>query len=226
MITPDAGSGAVVPIVSSSDVTKAVVKPYGPPTLSITPDIHRQGISSPTDNKKYSGFIYSDGVTPFQLTNLDNGKIYGGTVTISAGASTTGKADLIEGGPAMTIPAGGYNLDADLTDLNNIKLTLVDKTLCIIGDAASGWGTDIKMHWNFSEHSWEYTINLVPGGLKFRTFGDWNNGFNLGYDTSPSLDNLLNASTSGNITGFVGNYNIHVFTGSTPIKASILPVSK
>jgi starch-binding outer membrane protein SusE/F len=225
VITPDAGTGANTPIVSNGAPTSLDVKLYGPPTLGLTPDGHRQGITSPTDNKLYTGFIYSDGTTAFKLTNLDNGKVYGGTVTISGTSKVIGNGVLTEGGPAITLPTGGYNLSADLTDLANIKLTLEDKTLCIIGDAASGWGTDIRMVWNFSDKTWNYTITLVPGGLKFRTYGDWGNGFNLGYNTTPSLDNLLNASTSGNITGFVGKYNIKLYTLTTPAKVVLTPVS-
>lgn len=212
------------PIVATS-ATKAVsITTYGPPALSFTTAGTLQTITSPTDNKKYSGFIYTDG-TAFQFTNKDNGKIYGGDV--SSGVLT-------ESGAALILPAGGYTVTVDLTDLTKIKMTKTEVTICTIGDAIGGWGDadEKRMTWSFTDHTWNATRTVVAGGIKFRTLGGWGH-WNVAYRPGAhDLNNLYQShgavdgitlepdlGDSANIDDIApGNYTIKLFLDTKPMK--------
>jgi len=205
------------PIVAISPVKAVSVTTYGPPTLALTTASKIQGITSPTDNKKYTGWIYTDG-TPFKFTNKDNGKVYGGDAATGI---------LTENGPSITLPAGAYNISVDMTNLSNITMTSKDVTIGIIGDAVGGWSDDTKMVWDFNDRTWNITINVVAGGIKFRTHGGWAN-VNVAYNPAGhDLNNLyqsLPGADSQNIDDIApGKYNIKLFLETTPMKAIFTP---
>jgi hypothetical protein len=208
--------------VYNSPVTNANVTTYGPPTLSFTAAGKLQGIVSAADNKVYTGWIYTDG-TPFQLTNNDDGKKYGGTLAAGAVSCT-----LTENGPAIAIPAGAYNMTADINP-GKMVLTLVDVTIGIIGDAVGGWDNDTKMIWNFTDRTWNVTINVVKGGIKFRTHNAWDK-VNVGYNPAGhSLNNLYQndgKTDSQNIDDIApGKYNVKLWLETTPMKATFTPAN-
>lgn len=218
VLVADAGTG-VKPIVLISDTKTASVTTYGPPALALTTGGAKQTITSPTDNKLYSGWIYTDG-TPFQFTNFDNGNTYGGDPQSGV---------LIKDGPAITLPAGGYNLTVDLTDPNNIKMTNADVTIGIIGDAVGGWDNDTKMTYSFADHTWNITKAVTKGGIKFRTHGVWN-AVNVAYNPKGhDLNNLyqsISGADSQNIDDVdPGNYDIKLYLETTPMKVVFTPVN-
>jgi hypothetical protein len=205
------------PIVAISDVKAVSITTYGPPALSLTTAGTLQTVTSPTDNKKYVGWIYTDG-TAFKFTNKDNGKIYGGNV-----ASGT----LTENGPAIALDAGGYNVTVDLTDLTQIKMTANDVTIGIIGDAVGGWDNDTKMIYNFTDHTWNITKTVTAGGIKFRTHGGWA-GVNVAYNPAGhDLNNLYqnNGKVDSDNIGDIapGKYNIKLYLDTTPMKVVFTP---
>jgi hypothetical protein len=219
------------PIVAISASKAVSITTYGPPALALTTAGTLQTITSPTDNKKYAGFIYTDG-TAFQFTNKDNGKIYGGTLDM-----VTGRGVLTENGPAITLPVGGYTLTADLSDLANIKMTFVEVTIGIIGDAVGGWDNDTKMVWDFADHTWNISVKVVAGGIKFRTHGGWA-PYNVAY--RPGAKDLNNLYQShGAVNGVVlepdlgdsaniddiapGNYNVKLYLETKPMKVVFTP---
>ena len=88
---------------------------------------------------------------------------------------------LTENGPAITLPAGGYDITVDMTDASQIKMTSKDVTIGIIGDAVGGWDNDTKMVFSFTDRTWNITQTVTAGGLKFRTHGGWA-GVNVAYN--------------------------------------------
>jgi hypothetical protein len=209
--------------VYSSAVKNADVTTYGPPTLSFTTAGTLQGIVSAADNKVYTGWMYTDG-TAIQLTNNDDGKKYGGTYTAGAVSVT-----LTENGPAIALPAGAYNLTADINP-GKMVMTLSDVTIGIIGDAVGGWDNDTKMVWNFSDHTWNITKTVTAGGIKFRTHNAWDK-VNVGY--SPygphNLNNLYQndgKKDSQNIDDVApGKYAIKFYPEASPMKAVFTPTN-
>ena len=210
-------SGAT-PIAAISEAKAVSVTTYGPPALTLTAAGTIQNITSPTDNKIYKGWIYTDG-TPFKFTNKDDGKIYGGDA--ASGVLTLD-------GPAIALEAGAYNLEVDL---NTGKLTMdaKDVTIGIIGDAVGGWDNDTKMVYNFTDHTWNITKTVTAGGIKFRTHGGWA-GVNVAYDpAAPSLTNLYQANTRPNTDSqdikdiAPGKYNIKLYLETTPMKVVFTP---
>lgn len=206
-----------------SSVTKtADVTTYGPPTLSFTVAGKLQGVVSAADNKVYTGWIYTDG-TPFQFTNNDDGKKYGGV--LDAGAVSCA---LTENGPAIKLDAGAYNMTTDI-NTGKMKMTVADVTIGIIGDAVGGWDNDTKMVWNFTDHTWNVTKTVTAGGIKFRTHNSWAD-VNVAYNPAGhSLNNLYQndgKTDSQNIDDIApGKYNIKLYLETTPKKAVFTPTN-
>lgn len=219
VLSTSSGTGT---FVYSSPVKNADVKTYGPPALALTVAGKLQTIVSPGDNKEYSGWIYTDG-TPFQFTNNDDGKKYGGV--LEAGALS---CDLTENGPAIALEAGAYNFTADI-NTGKMKLTLADVTIGIIGDAVGGWDNDTKMVYNFTDHTWNVTKTVTAGGIKFRTHNSWA-AVNVGYNpASPDLNNLYQNDgkvDSQDIKDIApGTYNIKLYLETTPMKVVFTPTN-
>jgi len=208
---------------SYNSATKTVdVTTYGPPTLALTVAGTLQGIVSAADNKLYTGWIYTDG-TPFQLTNNDNGTKYGGVL-----ASGEVSCALTENGPAISLPAGAYNMTADV-NTGVMKLTIADVTIGIIGDAVGGWSDDTKMVYNFTDHTWNVTKTVTAGGIKFRTHNSWA-AVNVAYNPAGhSLNNLYQndgKTDSQNIDDIApGKYNIKLYLETTPMKVVFTPTN-
>ncbi|BBE18103.1 hypothetical protein AQPE_2263 [Aquipluma nitroreducens] len=206
-----------------SSAAKTVdVTTYGPPTLALTVAGKLQGIVSAADNGLYIGWIYTDG-TPFQFTNNDNGKKYGGVL-----ASGDVSCALTENGPAISLPAGAYNMTADV-NTGVMKLTIADVTIGIIGDAVGGWDNDTKMVYNFTDHTWNVTKTVTAGGIKFRTHNSWA-AVNVAYNPAGhDLNNLYQndgKTDSQNIDDIApGKYNIKLYLETTPMKVVFTPTN-
>lgn len=218
VLSLSSGTGSYV---YSSGVKTVDVKTYGPPALALTVAGKSQTITSPGDNKLYSGWVYTDG-TAFQLTNNDDGKKYGGV--LASGAVT---CDLTENGPAIALDAGAYNMTADI-NAGKMNLKVADVTIGIIGDAVGGWDNDTKMVYNFTDHTWNITKKVTAGGIKFRTHNSWS-AVNVGYDPAGADLNKLyqndGKTDSKDIKDIApGNYNIKLYLETTPMKVVFTPV--
>ncbi|MBA4407900.1 MAG: SusE domain-containing protein [Bacteroidota bacterium] len=219
VLSLSSGTGSYV---YSSATKTADVKTYGPPALSLTVAGKLQTITSPGDNKLYSGWIYTDG-TPFQFTNNDDGKKYGG-VLVAGEVSCA----LTENGPAIALEAGAYNFTADI-NTGKMKLTVADVTIGIIGDAVGGWGDDTKMVFNFTDRTWNITKTVTAGGIKFRTHNSWA-AVNVGYNPAGAdLNNLYQndgKTDSKDIKDIApGKYNIKLYLETTPMKVVFTPTN-
>jgi hypothetical protein len=219
VLSLSSGTGSYV---YSSPLKNASVTTYGPPTLSFTSAGKLQGIVSAADNKLYTGWIYTNG-TAFQLTNNDDGKKYGGT--LAAGAVSCA---LTENGPAIALPAGGYNMTADINS-GKMVLTVADVTIGIIGDAVGGWDNDTKMVYDFTDHTWNITKTVTAGGIKFRTHNSWA-AVNVAYNPAkPDLNNLYQndgKTDSQDIKDIApGKYNIKLWLETTPMKVVFTPTN-
>lgn len=217
VLSLSSGTGS---FVYSSAVKTVDVTTYGPPTLSFTVAGKLQGVVSAADNKVYTGWIYTDG-TAFQFTNNDDGKKYGGV--LAADAIT---CPLTLDGPAIAIPAGAYNVTADI-NTGVMKMTITDVTIGIIGDAVGGWDNDTKMVYNFTDHTWNITKTVMAGGIKFRTHGGWA-AVNVGYNPAGhDLNNLYQndgKKDSDNIGDIApGKYTIKLYLETTPMKVVFTP---
>ena len=204
----------------SSAVKSVDATTYGPPTLALTVAGTAQGITSPADNKVYTGWVYTDG-TAFQFTNKDDSKKYGGI--LPADALT---CPLTENGPAIALGAGAYNITADINS-GVMKMTIADVTIGIIGDAVGGWDNDTKMVYNFTDHTWNITKTVTAGGLKFRTHNSWA-AVNIAYNPKGhDLNNLYQndgTTDSANIDDIApGKYIIKLFLETTPKKVVFTP---
>ena len=193
---------------------------YGPPTLAFTVAGTAQGVVSAADNKVYTGWIYTDG-TPFQFTNKDDGKKYGG-VLVAGDVS----CPLTENGPAIALPAGAYNMTTDI-NTGIMKMTIADVTIGIIGDAVGGWSDDTKMIYNFTDHTWNITKTVTTGGFKFRTHNSWA-AVNVAYNPAGhDLNNLYQndgKTDSANIDNVTpGKYNIKLYLETKPMKVVLTP---
>jgi len=86
-----------------------------------------------------------------------------------------------DNGPNDTLDLNGANIhitDAGYykinVNLNNLSYTLVKTTWGVIGDAtAGGWSSDQPMTYDPVSGTWNTTLDLVVGGLKFRANGAW-----------------------------------------------------
>ena len=217
VLSLSSGTGS---LVYSSAAKTVDVKTYGPPALSLTVAGKLQTIVSPGDNKLYTGWVYTDG-TAFLFTNNDDGKKYGG-ILVAGEVSCA----LTEGGPAIALEAGAYNMTADI-NTGNMKLTIKDVTIGIIGDAVGGWDNDTKMVYNFTDHTWNITKTVTAGGIKFRTHNSWAD-VNVGYNPAGhDLNNLYQndgKTDSQDIKDVApGKYNIKLYLETTPMKVVFTP---
>ena len=217
VLSLSSGTGS---FVYSSAVKSVDATTYGPPTLAMTIAGTLQGVTSPADNKLYSGWVYTDG-TAFQFTNNDDGKKYGGVLAAGALSCT-----LTENGPAIALGAGAYNIVADINS-GVMKMTIADVTIGVIGDAVGGWDNDTKMVYNFTDHTWNITKTVTAGGIKFRTHGGWaavNVGYNPAGHNLNSLYQNDGKKDSDNIGDIApGKYIIKLYLETSPMKVVFTP---
>lgn len=217
VLSLSSGTGS---FVYSSPVKSIDATTYGPPTLAMNVAGKLQGLVSSADNKVYTGWIYTDG-TPFQLTNNDGGKKYGGVLTDAT-------ATLSENGPAIALPAGAYTITADI-NTGKMEMKVTDVTIGIIGDAVGGWGDDTKMIYNFTDHTWNIAKTVTKGGIKFRTHNSWA-AVNVAYNPAGhDLNNLYQndgKTDSQDIQDIApGNYTIKLYLETKPMKVVFTPAN-
>ena len=98
--------------------------------------------------------------------------------------------------------------------------------MVVIGDF-NGWGApDTKMDYNPEGGYWSVTVDLTPGGIKFRMNDSWSDGINLGIGDADhpeyNLNNLWNNGSSANIPiTSAGSYSIKLYIGTSTYKCTI-----
>lgn len=126
-----------------------------------------QKIVSPSSDGSYNGFVKFDAGNSFTLKNPETDNLYGG----SAGS-------LVQDGAAISVAeAGWYVLSADIV---NNTFALEANFIGLVGSATpNGWDApDSKMDYDPATKTWQITLDLVPGFVKFRRNDGW--GWNMG----------------------------------------------
>lgn len=196
----DSGTGA--PGSSSNPMqyvsaTKTVaVTPYGLPRLDLVNSGVTQKIESALGDGKYTGFVKLDKTKPFTLKDPDANVIYG----------ASGSALAVNGSGITSPDTGWYKLTIDTKALT---FTIEAYMIGLVGSATpNGWGApDQKMDFDAATGTWNITITLVEGEIKFRLNDGW--AWNLG----GAVDALT--VDAGNIAVSAGKYKI-VLTITNP----------
>lgn len=189
----DAGTGA--PGTSSnpfeyiSEVKTANVTTYGLPRLNLLNSGIEQKIESALGNGVYKGYVKLSKDNPFTLQNPDTDKVYGGSGGV-----------LTEGGSAIAASNSGWHMLEANT--NAMTFSTTEYFIGLVGSATpNGWDTpDQKMDYDAKTGTWNITIDLAAGEVKFRLNDGW--AWNLG--------GPLNKLTQGgdNIPVTAGNWTI------------------
>jgi starch-binding outer membrane protein SusE/F len=193
VLVVDAGTGAVGtgsnPLSYSSPITTLDVKPYGFPRLDLINSGITQKIESPLGDGKYTGYVKLDNTKPFTLKDPETNTVYG----------TSGAALAVNGTAFAPAVSGWHKLTVNTTALS---YTLQEHRIGLVGSATpNGWNVpDSKMDYNAATGTWDITITLVAGDIKFRLNDEW--GWNLGGTTDKLVHN------GSNITVAAGNYTI------------------
>jgi len=193
VLTVDAGTGAPGtssnPLVYTSAITTANVKPYGFPRLDLINSGITQKIESPLGDGKYTGYVKLDPANPFTLKNPETNTVYG----------TNGAVLAVNGAAFIPGVTGWHKLTVNTTALT---YTLEENRIGLVGSATpNAWDVpDQKMDYNAATGTWDITINLVAGDIKFRLNDAW--AWNLGGTTGNLVHN------GSNITVTAGNYTI------------------
>ena len=195
VLVVDAGTGApgtiAKPFIYKSATSTVNVSPYGFPRLDLINSGITQKIESPLADTKYAGYVYLDATKSFTLHDSETGIDYGAT-----------GLTLVANGSAFSVAANGwYRMTANTTTLT---YTLDPFNVGLVGSATpNGWNSpDQKMTYNPQTGTWDITITLVAGDIKFRLNDDW--AWNLGGTTSNLTHN------GANYTLTAGNYTFHL----------------
>jgi hypothetical protein len=184
----DAGTGYKSMIYSSAAQTASVTI-YGLPRLDLVNSGVTQKIESALGDGKYTGYVKLDPTKLFTLKDPDANITYGAN-----------GAALKVGGTGITAGAAGWHkLNADTKALT---YSMDAYMIGLIGSATSnGWNTpDQKMDYDAKAGTWNITVTLVDGEIKFRLNDGW--AWNLGGTTT----NLTQGGN--NIAVTAGNYTI------------------
>jgi hypothetical protein len=192
IIVADAGTG-VAPLVYSSALKTADVKPYGLPRLDLIGADGAQKIESALGNGKYAGYVKLDITKPFTLKDPDANIVYGD----NSGA-------LAVNGAAITPGESGYHYVVADTKALTYKLTQYE--IGLVGSATpNAWNSpDTKMDYDSKTGTWFITADLIDGEIKFRFNDGW--AWNLGWN--PAKTSLVH--NGDNIAVAAGNYTIRL----------------
>jgi starch-binding outer membrane protein SusE/F len=156
-------------------------------------------ISSPTDNKKYEGYVNipAGGTLQFKLTSQAdwNGTNYGWGSSTTTGNIVTGTLNTAGSAGNLFFPTAGYYvIKADIVaNTWYVKKT----TWALIGDAptaSNNWSNDVPMTYDAVNKVWTVTTNCVVGHFKFRANGDWSDNTNNFGDNGADLTPDYNGS--------------------------------
>lgn len=209
----DAGTGALGtstnPLVYYSAVRNAQVTLYGLPRLNLINSGMAQKIESPLGNGVYSGFVKLDPAMPFTLNDPDNNINYGNN-----------GGNLAVNGTGITASgfAGWYILTVNVPALT---YSMEPYMIGLVGSATpNGWNTpDQKMDYNPQNGTWNITLDLIVGEVKFRKNDGW--AWNLG----GTPDNLVGDGANLPIPD-AGNYTISLTITSDAGKTGKCTIKK
>lgn len=184
-----------------SNVLALTVNPYPLISYLYVPGAYQgwdpssaQSLISATGNRVYEGVINypSADKLGFKITQDRTWSLP------QYGSAGSGKIAL--GGGDISAPGVGYyKLTADI---NALTLTFDPYSYGVIGDATpGGWGTDTNMEYDNTTQTWNLTVNLVVGKIKFRLNDDW--GTNYG-----GSDGNLSKNGADIAIATAGNYKI------------------
>lgn len=200
VLVVDAGTGAVDPMVYSSEAKTANITIYGLPRLDLIVDGQVIGkVESPLGDGNYSGYVKLDKTKPFTFKDPDENIVYG----LEGGAL---KVD----GAAITPEANGYNqITVSTTDLSYSGAAY---SVGVVG-AFNTWGEtpDVQMDYDSKNGYWYATVDLPAGPMKFRLNSAWGVNWGPGSDTDLPADGVIalpNSNGNINITK-AGNYTIN-----------------
>jgi len=166
-------------------------------------------VTSLTSNGKYEGYIwFGIDACLFKYTQ-------GPSWTTNWGDNAGNGTLQLNGSNIVAGSRGYYKLDVNLPALTH---TFLLTTWTLIGDAASGWSTDIPMAYDTVAKTWSVTLNLSAAGLKFRANGTWD--LNYG-DDGTNTGKLLLGSANNITVPSAGNYTV-TMNLSQPIYKYIL----
>jgi len=202
----DAGTGAPGTSDDSfeyiSEIVSTDVTLFGLPRLDLLNSGMDQKIESALGNGDYNGFVKLNVSQPFTLLDPDTNKEYGG----SGGT-------LSEGGAGIVANESGW---AKLfANTNALTYEIEDYRIGLVGDATpNGWDApDSKMDYDAKTGTWNITIDLVVGHVKFRKNDSWS--WNMGFieGTTPGMSGNLQQGGVGNDIPIneAGNYTV-IFT--------------
>jgi starch-binding outer membrane protein SusE/F len=143
----------------------------------------------------YEGFVNipSGGTYQFKYTSDPdwNHTNYGWASSTVNGNNVSGTFNTTGGN--LFVPTSGYFLMTANKNSNTWSCTRT--TWSIIGDGASGWGTDIAMTYDAANKVWKATTTLNSSGqIKFRANNDWT--LNLGIGANPAFLDYNGANIS------------------------------
>ncbi|NOZ34017.1 MAG: SusF/SusE family outer membrane protein [Chlorobi bacterium] len=192
----DGGTGAAgtgnKPFEYISDPVESNTTVFGLLRLDLINSGIAQKITSPQSDGEYSGFVKLNVANPFTLKDPDNNVEYGGS-----------GGNLVVNGAAIVPGADGWHkLTVNTTDLT---YDLQPYMIGLVGSATpNGWNSpDQKMDYDVATKTWNITLDLVDGEVKFRLNDGW--AWNLGQ--TDAYDNNLVAD-GHNISVTAGNYTV------------------
>lgn len=186
---PGTGNDGVFEYIS--EITTTNVNPYGLPRLDLIGSGMEQKIESANGDGVYTGYVKLNSANAFTLLNPDTDTEYG-----KAAAAGTLEVD----GAGISIDDNGWHI---LTaDLNALTYETEAYMIGLVGSATpNGWDApDSKMDYDPKSGTWNITLDLVDGEIKFRKNDGW--AWNLG-GTPESL-----TQGGDNIVVTAGNYTI------------------
>jgi hypothetical protein len=203
ILVVDAGTGAPGtgsdPMEYISPVVTANVSTYGLPRLDLLNSGMTQKIESALGDGSYFGFVKLDVAQPFTLKDPDANIIYG----------ASGSSLAVNGAGITPAASGWHQLSVNTTALT---YSIDPYMIGLVGSATpNGWNSpDQKMDYNPQNGSWNITIDLVVGEIKFRLNDGW--AWNLGGTPEKLEHNGANIAIAE-----AGNYTISMtITNPTP----------
>lgn len=170
------GSATTLPDAVYSSTLNLTVKPYALISYLYAPGAYQgwnpptaNTLTSATSNGIYVGIInFIDPNSEFKITparTWDNS--YG----------TNGGNTLVYNGGG-NIPAPNAGSQKLTVNLNDLTYSLAPYSWGIIGSATpTGWDSDTNMIFNDATQTWQITINLIPGEIKFRLNDKWDTNY-------------------------------------------------
>ena len=131
-------------------------------------------ISSKLNDGKYEGYVnFAGGTLQFKFTSDPdwNHTTYGWASSTTTGDNVTGTFNTTGGN--LFVPSTGYYLIKANTNDNTWSATKI--TWGLIGDAVpgTGWDSDQDMTYDPATNTWQITLDLKAGVIKFRANDDW-----------------------------------------------------